>query len=59
MLLDTMYDLPDKEDVEKVVIDEKVVKGDKEPTFVYADKKKKKSSKKSDDKDDAKEVANS
>jgi ATP-dependent Clp protease ATP-binding subunit ClpX len=41
MLLDTMYDLPDMEDIDKVVIDEKVVRGEKEPTFVYADKKKK------------------
>lgn len=53
MLLDTMYDLPDKENVEKVVIDEDVVKGEKEPTFVYADKKKKSSKKKDDDKEAA------
>ena len=53
MLLDTMYELPDMENVEKVVIDADVVKGNKEPTFVYSDKKKK-SSKKDDD--DEKEV---
>lgn len=46
MLLDTMYDLPDKENVEKVIITPEVVEGKKEPTFVYADKKKKKASKK-------------
>jgi ATP-dependent Clp protease ATP-binding subunit ClpX len=61
MLLDTMYELPDMEDVEKVVITDKVVQGDKEPTFVYADKKKKKSAKKDkeEEKDDEKEAANS
>lgn len=61
LLLDTMFDLPDKGDVEKVVIDEDVVDTDKEPTFVIADKKKKKSSKKDDkngkDSDDTPEVA--
>ncbi|MCI5059770.1 MAG: ATP-dependent Clp protease ATP-binding subunit ClpX [Alphaproteobacteria bacterium] len=56
MLLDTMYDLPDKENVEKVVIDKDVVDKGKEPTFVIADKKKKKSSKK-DEKEDDKDVA--
>ena len=55
LLLDTMYDLPDKENVEKVVIDAAVVKGDKKPTFVHADKKKKKSSKKTED--DEKDLA--
>ncbi len=54
MLLDTMYDLPDKEGVEKVIIDEKVVKGESEPTFVYADKKKKKAKKDDEAKDDDK-----
>lgn len=52
LLLDTMYELPDKENVEKVVIDEDVVDGKKQPTFVYSDKKKKSSKK-----DDEKEVA--
>ncbi len=50
MLLDTMYELPDKENVEKVIVNADVVEGKKEPTFVFADKKKKKSPKKSDDK---------
>ncbi|MEM9469418.1 MAG: ATP-dependent Clp protease ATP-binding subunit ClpX [Pseudomonadota bacterium] len=45
LLLDTMFELPDKDNVEKVVIDEAVVDTDKEPTFVFADKKKKKSKK--------------
>jgi ATP-dependent Clp protease ATP-binding subunit ClpX len=51
LLLDTMYDLPDKENVESVVIDADVVEGKKEPTFVYADKKKKSSKKSSDEKE--------
>lgn len=37
-LLDTMYDLPSMNNVEKVVVDEKVIeKGDK-PLFIYKDK---------------------
>jgi ATP-dependent Clp protease ATP-binding subunit ClpX len=37
-LLDTMYELPSLSDVEKVVVDEKVIeKGDK-PLFVYREK---------------------
>lgn len=52
LLLDTMYDLPDKENVDKVVINEAVVLGEKEPTFVFAEKKKK-SSKKVDDEKEA------
>lgn len=43
LLLNTMYELPDMEGVEEVLITEEVVKGEKEPVFVYADKKKKKS----------------
>lgn len=57
LLLNTMYDLPDLENVEKVVIDADVVNGKKEPTFVYSDKEKKK--KKPSAKKDEKEVANS
>ena len=52
LLLDTMFDLPDKENIDKVVIDADVVKGTKEPTFVYADKKKKKPAKKAADEKD-------
>ncbi|WP_293766546.1 ATP-dependent Clp protease ATP-binding subunit ClpX [uncultured Aquitalea sp.] len=38
VLLDTMYELPSMENVEKVVVDEKVIdKGDK-PLFIYSDK---------------------
>ena len=54
LLLDTMFELPDKDGVEKVVIDEATVNTDKEPTFVYADKKKKKSSKSDDPEKEAK-----
>ena len=41
LLLETMYDLPDMEGLEEVVIEEKTVTDGKSPTFVYADKKKK------------------
>ena len=55
LLLDTMYDLPDKENVAQVVVDGDVVRGDKEPEYIYADKKKKKAAKKDEDKDDKEE----
>ena len=42
-----------KKVLKKVVVNEAVVKGEKEPTFVHAEKKKKKSSKKSDDEKEA------
>ncbi len=60
LLLDTMYDLPDRDDVEKVIITKEAVKDKKEPTFVLKDKKKKKkSSKKKDDgKKDSKKKSN-
>jgi ATP-dependent Clp protease ATP-binding subunit ClpX len=50
MLLDTMYELPDMDGCEKVIINEAVVRGEEKPTFTYADKKKKKPAKKDDDK---------
>lgn len=56
MLLDTMYELPDMDDVEKVIINEAVVKGEEEPEFIKSTKKKKKASKKDDD-DEEKEAA--
>jgi ATP-dependent Clp protease ATP-binding subunit ClpX len=34
-LLDTMYDLPSMEDVEKVVIDESVIGGQSKPLLLY------------------------
>lgn len=41
VLLDTMYDLPSKPNVSKVVIDEAVIRGESEPLLIYenADKK--------------------
>ncbi|MCM2344853.1 MAG: ATP-dependent Clp protease ATP-binding subunit ClpX [Alphaproteobacteria bacterium] len=42
LLLDTMYELPDKEDLEEVVLNAETVKDNKPPVYVYADKKKKK-----------------
>lgn len=47
LLLHTMFDLPDMEDVEEVIIKEETVDKDKDPVLVRIDKKKK-SSKKSD-----------
>ncbi|GMG88682.1 ATP-dependent Clp protease ATP-binding subunit ClpX [Biformimicrobium ophioploci] len=35
VLLDTMYDIPSKGDVAKVVVDEAVIKGDSAPLLVY------------------------
>ncbi|HEY0901287.1 MAG TPA: ATP-dependent Clp protease ATP-binding subunit ClpX, partial [Micavibrio sp.] len=42
LLLDTMYELPDKEDLEEVVLNAECVKDGKPPVYVFADKKKKK-----------------
>ena len=36
VLLDTMYKLPSEENVEKVVVDESVIKGESAPLLVYA-----------------------
>ncbi len=42
LLLETMYELPDKEDLEEVIVNAESVKDGKPPVYVYADKKKKK-----------------
>lgn len=34
-LLETMYDLPSMENVEKVVVDENVIEGQAEPMLIY------------------------
>ena len=39
-LLDTMYELPGMENVEKVVIDENMIAGDTPPLLIYADQPK-------------------
>jgi len=57
LLLDTMFELPDKEGVEKVLVDGEVVTTDKEPIFVLADKKKKAPAKKTKDAKETKEAA--
>lgn len=49
LLLDTMFDLPDLEDVTEVVVEKKTVEDGKDPKLVKA---KKSSKKKKDDKDD-------
>ncbi len=51
MLLDTMYELPDLEDVEEVVINEDTVKNGAKPVYVHSDKKKAKKAKDKEDKD--------
>lgn len=42
MLLDTMYELPDMDDVEEVIISEKTIRDGEKPIYVHSDKKKKK-----------------
>ena len=39
-LLDTMYELPGMENVEKVVVDEATITGDTPPLLIYADQPK-------------------
>jgi len=46
LLLHTMFELPDMENVEEVVVEEKTVNDGIAPTYVYADKKKKSKSSK-------------
>ncbi|MGB0718965.1 MAG: ATP-dependent Clp protease ATP-binding subunit ClpX [Bdellovibrionales bacterium] len=58
LLLDTMYEVPDMDDVNEVIVSEDTVKENKQPEFVKSDEKKKKSkSKKADKKDDDKKEA--
>jgi ATP-dependent Clp protease ATP-binding subunit ClpX len=38
VLLDSMYNIPSRDDVSKVVIDESVIRGDSEPLLVYQNK---------------------
>lgn len=38
VLLDTMYSIPSRDDVAKVVVDESVIRGDSEPLLVYQSK---------------------
>ena len=56
LMLDTMYELPDMENVEEVIICAETVDSDKEPVFVFADKKKKKAPK-AKDKDQKEAIA--
>jgi ATP-dependent Clp protease ATP-binding subunit ClpX len=39
-LLDTMYELPGMENVEKVVVDENMIAGDTPPLLIFADQPK-------------------
>lgn len=45
LLLNTMFELPDMENIEEVVVKEDTVKDTKTPVYVFADKKKKSSTK--------------
>jgi ATP-dependent Clp protease ATP-binding subunit ClpX len=40
VLLDIMYDLPSLNNVEKVVVDEGMIKGDTQPILLYSDQPK-------------------
>ena len=55
MLLDTMFELPDMEDVEKVVVSGDTVTEAKAPVYVLSDGKKKKKSSTKNNKDEEKE----
>jgi ATP-dependent Clp protease ATP-binding subunit ClpX len=39
ILLDTMFDLPQLEGVQEVVISDEVVKGNARPLYIYADRR--------------------
>jgi len=54
MLLDTMYEIPDMDEVEEVIINEKTVLENEKPVYVLSDSKKKR--KKSKDKADDNEA---
>ncbi len=55
MLLDTMFELPDEEGVEEVIVNEDTVNENKKPVFVYSDKKTKKSKSKKEKGDEKEE----
>ncbi len=48
ILLDSMYEVPDMEDVTEVVVNEDCIKDNKKPVFVMADKKSRKAAKDKD-----------
>ena len=41
ILLDTMFDLPGQNDIQKIVISKEVIKGDAKPMLIYSDKRSK------------------
>lgn len=45
LLLDTMYEVPGQDNIEEVIVDGEVVKGEKQPVIVHNDKKKTKKDK--------------
>ncbi len=57
LLLDTMFEVPDLEDVEEVVVSEDTVQDNKAPVYVHSDKKKKAGKGKKPEKSEKKEAA--
>jgi len=52
IMLDIMYEIPQREDIEKCVITKDTILNNMEPTLVLSEKRKKKKEKKSDDKEE-------
>lgn len=52
IMLDIMYEIPQREDIEKCVITKDTILNNMEPTLVLSDKRKKKKAKKSNDKEE-------
>lgn len=53
MLLDTMYEIPDMDDVEEVIVNADTVKEGKKPVYVHSDTKKKKKADKAKDEEES------
>jgi ATP-dependent Clp protease ATP-binding subunit ClpX len=51
LLLDTMYEIPDLDNLEEVVVNEETIMESKPPVYVYADKKKVKKGKDKEEKE--------
>jgi len=52
IMLDVMYDIPSREDIEKCIITKDTILTNNEPTLVLSEKRKKKKSKKADNKEE-------
>ena len=58
MLMDTMYEIPDMDDVEEVILSGETVKDGVKPLYVRSDAKKKKKAEKEKAKEETEVVAN-